>query len=333
MTRRPLLRAFAILAFVGLTACAGGDYADLAQLEPEEKEGGIVGTGIIGAVTGLGSIHVNGLRVTLPEKLMIASPMGMERPEDLRPGDTVVIEIMDDRSGLEADRVTRYLPLIAPIGDVDPGAATFTALDALVLVPRGAPVVSGADGAEIGLAGLGRGDWVAVSGVWRGSELIATRIKRVARQEDASVSGQVTLHPGGVWRIGGARLIGADPELRKSEGKAATVRGRAVGGAQPGLAPSGMRLGLFSGEVRRLSAEGYVTGPMPDGRHMVYGAGVPVAIGPASMPPGRVILCAIRNGEMRLRGLLTLPEAEDMRVAKLETMAAEPMPGPDSCGM
>jgi hypothetical protein len=337
MTDRVLPALALTVALALLAACSSGPGPDAAGPDvahAEEKEGGIIGTGIVGTVTGLGSIHVNGLRVTMPETLMMSSAMGEEPAYSLVPGDTVVIEIADDAVALQANRVTRYLPLIAPITQVDPARGAFTALGATVQVSPGAQILS-LDGQGLDLAGLDVGDWVAVNGVWRGRELIASRIKRVEPHDTAHASGLVTLAPGGGWRIGGVRLSSPAPEIQAAEGRAASVQGGILVRDEPVLEPETVSIGLFSGPVRRLSIEGYLTPPLPDGRYRVHGAGqimdLPVAAGP--MVLGRGIFCAIRNGDLTIKEQTALPEATEMRVAKLEAMALEPVPARDSCGM
>ena len=78
---RPLLRALACLAVPLLPGPAGA----------EETEAGTLGTGILGVVTGISSIHVNGLNIETPDGLMVGSRLGAQPASALRPGDTVIV--------------------------------------------------------------------------------------------------------------------------------------------------------------------------------------------------------------------------------------------------
>ena len=89
-----------------------------ARAQDEEREGGIVGTGIkpaglLGVITGLGSILINGQRVVFDDTLQVQSPLGARTAKSLVPGETVVVEANPFGEGLNtwrALRIQHYVP-------------------------------------------------------------------------------------------------------------------------------------------------------------------------------------------------------------------------------
>lgn len=57
------------------------------------------GIGVLGGVTGLGSIHVNGMRITYNPTLRVKTAFGSKSPTTIVPGHTVQIEAQE-RNGI-----------------------------------------------------------------------------------------------------------------------------------------------------------------------------------------------------------------------------------------
>ena len=226
----------------------------------EEREGGILGTGIIGTITALGSIEVNGLRVVFADDMMAESGLGPMPAADLRPGDVVVAEVMPQGGDWQATRLEEFLALVGPV-----------AADGTIL------------GARIDLGGesaVTESGWAAVSGLWKDDVLMASRIREVPPQETALVRG--TFMDG---RIGGVNVtLPADVP----QGAALAVRLR------PDGAPVAYRQGLFSGPVERVIAEGYLSPPSPEGHYTVLGSGLMAQTDQPQMidPARRGLFCA-----------------------------------------
>ncbi|MEM6759472.1 MAG: hypothetical protein AAF601_08335 [Pseudomonadota bacterium] len=140
-------------------------------------EGGIGGTGIVGLMTGQGSIFINGLRVEVPDSARLTLNGIAVTESDLLPGVamTVVAEARGDR--FVAARVDAEHPLIGLVEEI--GGVTTINGAAIVMDPgaRTAPMV---------------GQRMAASGVWRADGALQTSlIQPVAGQTDR-VAGTVT---------------------------------------------------------------------------------------------------------------------------------------------
>lgn len=271
-------RRFVLLAAgasTGLAGCGGLDNVltpdprNASADHNAEREGGIGGTGIFGAVTGLGSIFVNGQRVVTPSGLLVSTLLGRRRPDQLAEGDVVAVTA---RSGpddeLIAQSATLFWPLIGPIENVD---GRFTVLGVEVLADRDTPVVEDADGSIIEAGGLSLGDTVAVSGLWRGDQVVATRIRRLARSVLSSVSGQVR-NNNGRPSIGATPVVG----LQTDRGPFATAFGRYVGGSLVAARVDYSPLGVFAAPIDRMIVEGYLAPNVADPGFHLSGFGLPL---------------------------------------------------------
>lgn len=253
----------AMLVVAGLF---GGALAQDKAPEKEEREGGILGTGIVGTVTALGSIEVNSQRVVFAADMMAEGRLGPMPAADLRPGDVVVAEVVPEGRDWRAMRLEEFLALVGP---------------------------AAADGTIAGVAvrsdaALKEGDWYAVSGLWKGRELMASRIRAVPRQEMVLVRGTyMEGHVGGVV---------ADLPDTVPFGASIAVR---IGPAGDVIA---YRRGLFGGQMGKVIVEGYLSPPDADGMYTVLGSGLMAQTDQPSMidPARRGVFCASpgQSGEM-----------------------------------
>ena len=308
MTRRLLAGGFLTL-LIFLSSAAPG-HAESEKPE-EEREGGIVGTGIVGTITGLGSIRVNGQRIVFQSDLVAASELGDRPAGDLQPGETVAVEAVRDGGEWAARHIRQYLPVIGPVSRASDGSLTVL----------GSGIETGPDTELIGFDGgggtPGAGDWIAVNGLWRKDSVVATRIERIDPRSEAVVVG--TYRPdsdGAGFMVGGTRVVGM--EVRHADlGDVLTVRGIEV---QGNLRAGGVAQGLFVGPVEVLLMEGYLSQPDPSGIYTIYGSGIAASLGDRDMPisADRGLYCALAAGAPSIAELTTLPESEPDRRALLD---------------
>jgi hypothetical protein len=269
---------------LALTACLN---VAMAAEETTEKEGGIIGTGIAGTITRLGSIHVNGQHIRFDPALPVAGSVPAMRAGDLQPGQTVAVTATVQEDGWQALHIRQILPLVGPV----------EANEAGVLTILGSAVDAGA------LArGITPGDWVAVSGLWRAGRVQASYLERVP--EDARLA-RITgtyLGPDGAGRIAvsGSALEGLEPRhLRR--GDVLRAFGTPVAG---GLRATRIEAGLFDGQVGIVQVEGYFSPPQPDGLYTVLGSGMVAFTDRPEMidTQGRVVQCGTGGDLQNLSG-------------------------------
>ena len=193
------------VALLGLGASALGACAGPLQIGEGKKapRGGIGGTGIVGVLTDFGSIIVNGLRVETSAETKVTDAFG---PVDLRSvqiGHSLTVEAATVDGTLVARRVHISHPVIGAVERVRGRRA----------VVAGVPVVL----EPSGMGRWKRGQSVAVSGLWQGDKVVASRIDRIAKRDLSVIAGVV-----GLQGLGGAQTIG---------GRAVTFGADAVGRA------------------------------------------------------------------------------------------------------
>lgn len=271
-------RRFVLLAAgasSGLAGCGGldevltpdGRSADADH--KSEREGGIGGTGIFGAITGRGSVLVNGQRIVTPEEFLVSSTLGRRNSGDLSEGDVVAMITAPGPDGdLIARRGSLFLPLVGPIENV---GGRFTVLGVEVVADPDTPIAEDADGRPIEVGGLALGDTVAVSGLWRGEQVVATRIRRLSRAALSSVSGQVRENAGHP-SIGATPVVG----LQTDRGPFATAFGRYVGGVFVAARVDYSPLGVFAEPIERMVVEGFLAPNIGAPGHHLSGFGLPL---------------------------------------------------------
>lgn len=217
--------------------------------------GDAAGVGIVGTVTGNPGgtgVSVNGIDVaTTPSTVLNGpiEPLGALEAGIIPPGH--VVEIAAERT--DAGLVARELEPIHALS----GPVTSTAGGRLYVM--GAEVVP-EDGAVLPAGGIGAfrpGQRVAVSGLWQGDRVIASRIDFQARKstQQATVAGVVTPTPGARYAIGPVPVAAEFGTLRP--GYFHAVRGEWVTGT---LVAEDIRIGrtvVGNWPTDVLSVEGY----------------------------------------------------------------------------
>jgi hypothetical protein len=223
-------------------------------------DSGLGGTGIVGVVTGFGSICVNGLKVEYAPETPLQRD-GQPVPHSaLAVGQVVALQAVEQGPRLQAGRIAVLDAAVGPLGTVDPATGRFTVLGeaATALVP--------AD-----LASLKPGQWVRVSGQRLVSgEIRATRVQATP-PGSAWVSGTLSRSATGAWQVGRTPLAAGAASLPD-----ASALGQEVGvhGVWTGerLQASAIQLGptrAALGPVNDVVLQGYLHGV--NGREVTLG--------------------------------------------------------------
>lgn len=225
---------------------AGGNGAGGARKTPR---GGIGGTGIVGTLTDFGSLLVNGLVVETGARTRVTDAFRARDLSALAIGQSLTVEAesaplfgSDTADAVyEAIRVHISHPVIGLVTDVGPAGQTARVAGVRVVREPGA---------------LGRfvpGTRMAVSGLWRGREVVASRVEPAAAGPDV-LAGEL----GADGRsIGGLALVPGNAAL-PGAGTFATVFGRS---GPSGFAVEQVTPGRFTGvagALVSLSVEGYL---------------------------------------------------------------------------
>lgn len=218
-----------------LAACA--DPQRIATATQEEPRGGIGGTGIVGVLTDFGSLIVNGRRILTDGATEVLTPLGQAAVADIAIGQALSIEAATVNGALIARRILIADPLIGRVEALRPGGLS----------------VLGVDVAFDQSLRLTVGERVAVSGLWRGDQVVASRIAPALPGPDA-ILGAV----GATGRIGPVPLIPAPGVPAPEAGVFAIARGT---GRADGFAAEAIAAGRFTGAagpLTDLSVEGYL---------------------------------------------------------------------------
>ncbi|WP_299918905.1 DUF5666 domain-containing protein [uncultured Roseobacter sp.] len=214
------------------------------QSTERDVEGGIGGTGIVGILTDFGSLIVSGNLLQTDGSTRFSDGFGQINESDLKIGDSLTIEAAGPPEALLAKRVHVTHPLV--------GKVSAQSQDGLELVVNGVTCRLENPAADIGV-----GDRVAVSGLWRGRMVIASRVSRTRSPRDL-ISGDVQISFGRV-RIGPVNMRG--PGMSGLvDGSFATAIGRFEPTQARFVAESltATRFVGAAGALAQLSIEGYL---------------------------------------------------------------------------
>ncbi len=255
MTLTPINRR-TVLGLLGATALVGCDTPEVVSRNDNDPfEGGIGGTGIVGIMTGYGSLLVNGLRVELTNQTRVASPYGQTDLNALKPGMSLTIFASRNRDGLFARDVTIDYALV---GLARVGAGRALSVNGVRVLP------------EPGALGSYSADHrVAVSGVWSPRGLIASRIDPAPNGQDL-IAGTVSRRSATGLSISGAsvRILGA----KSDNGGYAVALGQSRDGQ---FEADDLQTGRFNTAtgLRQLAVEGYLETATSDPGFRIAGLG------------------------------------------------------------
>lgn len=188
----------------------GGTGAPLGQRvdNGEGAEGGIGGTGIFGTITSFGSIVVNGLTIDFDDDIVLpqASVVGQSLP--LTVGSAVLVEAERSDGVWNARQIALFLPVVGPVSSINEAGGDLRVMGTSIIIDSDTEMVDrlgGAGNSPLDMKAIAPGDRLAVSGLWKGGEVIASRIDRLNADGPASLRG-LMLGTGDSTVIGGTRL-------------------------------------------------------------------------------------------------------------------------------
>ncbi len=218
MTTPKLSRRAALVTGASALLLPGQVWSQSSQ---RDVEGGIGGTGIVGLLTDFGSLIVGGAYLQTHAGTRYTDGFGTLQKADLYVGDSLTVEASGPKANLTAQRVHITHPLVGRISQVNSGGR--------VIVVNGVEVRL-----DTRLRGFSVGDRVAVSGIWRGQIVQASRLSPARANLD--------LVSGDVGRSRGARRIGS-----------VAVVGGGIG--QPATGSFATAIGQYSDETGQLRAQ------------------------------------------------------------------------------
>jgi hypothetical protein len=194
----------------------GGPVAIATAIQSSDR--GIGGTGIIGIVTGFGSVFADGIEIEYDDQTVVDIDGKSAPLAALRAGQLVVIRAEGPPTALHAKTISVRSEAIGQIEALDVGSGTLTIAGQAVAVPPGA----------WGASRFGLGDWVQVSGLRRGDGTIMASRLDPAPADVLLARGQVILD-GAEARVGNLLLTGTAAANLK-DGQFVVVSGNYVAG-------------------------------------------------------------------------------------------------------
>lgn len=241
---------------------------------PEISDRGIGGTGIVGVITGFGSIIINGLEITYAPSTPLTVDGVSDTGAALRVGQMAALVASDDHGLHAVDIAVRHEvsgPVTSVSADDGPRGRMLSVAGQQVAIAAGTE----------GLQTVRPGDWISVSGLRQPDGVIAA--SRIDQRTPGAilVRGPAMPTTGG-WQIGDLR-IRPPPGTTVAPGESITARGAIANGTLSAATVSPDVLGsnpaaYFGSRVRRMVIETYVSAT--DG-HVRLGRGLL-----ATAPPG-----------------------------------------------
>jgi len=231
--------------------------------------------GVFGMVESIDPLVVAGREINVPLDVRVISPLGPGHVITL--GDTLALVVSHENDRLFATRMLAIFPIVGPVTAVKEGKARVMGTD--VHLP---PDV-----------GVKAGQWVVFSGLWSGTHLISTKMRRA----DVGGFGQLV----GVFEddapsdlIGGSVVIAA-PQFEDGFGDEIwTFSG------QPEKSGLRVRLtakGVLGGKVDLVLWQGYASAPIASQTYLIHGSGIIGTATDALMPVvGELVTrCAVQG--------------------------------------
>lgn len=269
------------LGLILLAASAGAQETD------EPREGGVTGTGITVVIGQSGLVEIAGRAVDYPVDMPINSVLGPSTAQALQAGDTVAVSVSPTGEGWRAQGINQILPLVGPVSSQT--TTTVMVMGTVVARPDVSPPVSD-------------GDWIAVSGFWRGNGVVATRLDVVAPQPNGYMQGTYQQTATGAGRVGNSQLTGAIPKDLQ-DGDVIRITGTPT---DNGIAAQSIQTGLFGEKVQTVLAQGYLSIPDDSGNYSLLGSGITSRTARPEMidPQTFVTVCGI-DGNMLVADQIT----------------------------
>ena len=227
--------------------------------QPFNQNPGIGGTGIIGTITGFGSILVNGYEVDYAADQPINSDFGTPVHADaLRVGQVVEVEAEGDGGHLQARTIAVQHEVAGRVESVDRASGTLVVLGQTVSAQNG--IIADKNGQSVhSISDLAVGDSIEVSGLRRDDGVIAaSRIEKRAAAGPTFIRGTVTAVGNGGFAVSGYQLALAPNLPSPTVGTRVAVTGSISQGSFVPRRVERVPETPFGGRLKRLSIEGFV---------------------------------------------------------------------------
>lgn len=279
-----------------------------------QSEAGIGATGIVGTLTDLNGLIVNGLKIETGDATEFTHAFGETNADALVIGNVLTVEAVPTDAGLLARRVHVTHPVIGTVADVSLGG-----LEARV---AGVRVVL-----EPGVQGSFTPDQtVAISGIWQRGSVVASRVDPI-EPRDQSVIAAVLGRDGetGKIAIAGSKLVLPDG-IRGRAGSFATVLGKMTPDA---FIADKILQGRFTGAagpLTKLSIEGFLEPVKTAPFRAISGLGhsFDAQAKPDVVGNGRTLFRGALSDSFEVERALRLPEQlEARRIAMRQLLSGE----------
>ncbi len=217
-------------------------------------------TGIVGAVTGFGSIFVNGFEIDYSPETETRSDLD-ERldAQTIGLGQVVEVEAVGEGKRLRARKIALRYEVRGPIEAIDRASGKIRVLGQTVAAGQSLVATPRSGGGS--LNDLAVGDMVHVSGLRRADAVIvASRIEKAASASRAWLRGRIESADANGFTLNGVRIEqrAADGVSRPAVGEEAAVLGAySAGKFRPAKIVMAPKI-PFAGRVAYLSVEGFV---------------------------------------------------------------------------
>ena len=237
---------FIIVCFTLLAGCTATQYTELASTSDPDDESGIGGTGIIGAITGFGSIFVNGVEVETERGTQLMVDGQRVDSFDFARGDVVEVLAVKQRGITRAERVQVRHEVIGKVDQVDKANNSFTVLGQTVI----------ADTQDVSLPQAG--DVVQVSGFRDNTGRVHATHVAQGRGDNLLLSGTVRTIGKDSFYIGEQKVTVGDSASLQA-GSRVRVRGQLRGNALDASSLTVLDAHPFGSRVQRLLVQGFIS--------------------------------------------------------------------------
>ena len=229
-----------------LTGCTATQRTELASNSDPDDESGIGGTGIIGTITGFGSIFVNGVEVEVERNTRLSVDGQPASDFELARGNVVEVLAVEQRGVTHASRIQVRHEIIGKVEHVDSANNRFTVLGQTVL-----------QDAQTG-AMPRPGDSVQISGFRDATgDIHATRVAKT-RGGNLLLSGTArTVHKGSFYI--GKQKVSVRDSTTLQPGTRVQVRGRLRGTTLEASSLAVLDSQPFGNSVQRLLVQGFIS--------------------------------------------------------------------------
>lgn len=299
MTRLTRRNTLSLLGGAAVTACAPA--ISTSQLGDDPFEGGIGGTGIVGLMTGAGSVLANGLRVEVTSSTRIFAANRRASNALLVPGRTLTMLTRARLGRFEAKRIDIDDPLTG------------------VLLRQGSGYTVNSTAIHgVANAAAFAGERVTVSGIWQADGSVQTSLVQNAPGVEDIVSGVLEGSAGEGWRIGQTPIT---PSRRQSliAGQFVVAKGQFTHGT---LQATSLQFGRFregGDTLRQLSVEGYLepVETAPGFRLAGLGHSFDQRLRLSGFENSRAVYFGPYTGRFVARRAVLVPEAQGQRTSLL----------------